>query len=285
MAKHNGSFPHPVLGNHDDVLSSFRVFNAVVSCDVDFVDLKFEFQTDDPDLLQRLDDGRASIAIRTSCSATFFVRTESVQPVARRSNGAKFHVVLDQSDLKGQVNVHFLALCEATDSAFHWQKQHEDYGDAIFAVTKGDILADGGYLTFDASKVFDPMDPPIGSCFRIVPDNRLKKKMQLGFDDEEQIVVAVSEGIAEYLRLHPDLPEIAINCIVFPALIRTVEKINEAENSEEFREEQGFAWYKTIHKMLNDRELLGEDPFLAAQEILQYPIYGLMEKIGEMDDE
>ncbi|MEJ5928838.1 hypothetical protein WG915_09480 [Corynebacterium sp. H128] len=285
MSNSNGSYPHPVLGNLDDVNSTFRVFNVVISCDTDFVELQFELQTDDPDVLERMDKELAIVAVKVSCATTFYNQTLLLQPKSRKTNGGKYEISFDQRDLRGNVDAQFLLLSTVPEDFFKWQRQHSEYGDATFSLKRGDVLADGGMIRFDAAKSYDPLDPPLGSCFRLVPDDRLKKRMEISFSNEEQITLLIPTETADFLSAHPDMPEFAINCVILPALIGTIDKIAMSEKMPDFVDEQDFIWYRTIKQMLDSRSLNYEESFKAAQEILQFPIVGFMAKLEGMTDD
>ena len=80
-----------------------------------------------------------------------------------------------------------IAAAEIED--YRLRSQHPDYGDATFHLQPGDVIADGGYFEFEPDKLFDPLHPPLGSCFRFVSDPRLRKGIGVRFHDDEYVVV------------------------------------------------------------------------------------------------
>ncbi len=54
------------------------------------------------------------------------------------------------------------------------------------------MLADGGSIAFEADKLYDPLDPPIGSCFKFVEDPNLRRGIRVTFEEDDAILVRLS---------------------------------------------------------------------------------------------
>lgn len=70
MSIQNGSFPHPVAGNGDDVNATLNISNILVSPSVEDVRFEFRFSTDDKQILQLIRNGELAIEIFWHCGAT-----------------------------------------------------------------------------------------------------------------------------------------------------------------------------------------------------------------------
>lgn len=87
-----------------------------------------------------------------------------------------------------RVDLSIVATDEIPD--YRLRHQHPDYGDAAFHVLPGDMLADAGSFEFAPDKLYDPLNPPIGSCFAFVAAPGLRKGLSISFLGDEQVVVS-----------------------------------------------------------------------------------------------
>ena len=196
-----GSYPHPVLDVSDDVDSYFEVANPHVSPGIEDIGLSFDVRSNDPTLAQLLESGRARLSLRWRCSAT--LATDEREPDARTAlaDGHHYEFWLDQKQVRGAVSVDLRVLAVHPLTGFRWERQHPDYGDAIFDLGVGDVLADGGSFTFEADKLYDPLDPPIGTCFKFVQDPNLRRGMRVTFEDDDAVLVRLPPEVHRNLGL------------------------------------------------------------------------------------
>ncbi len=287
MTTLRGSYPHPVLDASDDVASYFEVSNFSVTPSVEDIGLNFDVRTDDSTLRQLLDSGEARLSLRWQCSAT--LASDESEPLIRRtlSDGNEYEFWLDHRRVRGSVTADVRVVVACALTSFRWGNQHPDYGDAVFDLGIGDVLADGGSVTFEADKLYDPLDPPIGSCFRFVEDRRLRHGLQVRFEDEEVIQVRLSSDTHKHLGLLAARPELQITCVVLPALIQAVTFIKDERADPSADEWNDRGWFRAISHIV---ERLGgfDDPAIdIAQRILNYPVDRtlLLEADPEEDDE
>jgi hypothetical protein len=107
-------------------------------------------------------------------------------------------------------------------SQYSLENQHSDYGNASFNLLAGDVLADGGYFEFEPGKLYDPLNPPVGSCFLFVADSTHKKGLTVRFHDDDHVLVAFPEKILTGFGLLNNSPELQISLVVLPALMQTI---------------------------------------------------------------
>lgn len=283
MASYSGSYPHPVLGNRDDVHSEIDIINARSQSDVDFITVEFDLVWTDPDLERLLAGGEARLLVWATCGQTFFSKEVQATELRAVANGSRYLILLDQQDVRGRVNLDFSIIAGTEMTGFSWQNQHEDYGDATFDILPGDVIATVGEIDIDAEKLYDPLAPPLGSCFKVVPDDKLKKKAQVDFFDSEQVVVSVPVDMAPVIQGQAGI--VAVTTIVLPALIEAINFIGRSEADGDGGQYDDFLWYTTIKAMVNDRDLDWEKPFEAAQQLLQYPLDEFMGSMEEENDD
>lgn len=284
MAVAAGSFPHPVLGNQDDINSNFGVINVVIRPSVDDVEIQFRISSDDPDLKPLLKSGKASVKARWSCSVTMSSGYIELEEVNEHVDGTTYRGWLDQQEVRDNVQVEVFLVASELLENFSWQNQHSDYGNSTFSIQKGDFIADGGSFRFKVGKLFDPMEPPLGSCFRITVDPRQKNEMKVDFSGDDQVVIFMSEEMKDGLTQFSQHAEYQLLLVILPALMETISFIqrNEGDASDEDLSEK--AWYETIKKLMTTYESI-DSPFALAQTILDKPYLRALTKPLITEDE
>jgi hypothetical protein len=281
-----GSYPHPVLDASDDVASNFEVLNAKVSPSIEDIGLTFDVRTDDPTLRRLLKERKARISLRWRCSATLATGEHEPSPRMTLADGYQYEFWIDQRQVRGSVDTDVRVLVIEPLSGFRWERQHPDYGDAVFDLRVGDVLADGGSIPFEADKLYDPLDPPVGSCFRVVEDPSLRRGMRVTFEDDDAILVRLPPSAHRNLRLLAPRPELQISTVVLPALIQAVSFIqnNLKEGSEDLSDR---IWFRAISDKVDRLGGFEGQAIEIAQKILEYPVDRILslEADAEEDDE
>lgn len=282
-----GSYPHPVLDASDDVDSYFDVSNAQVSPTIEDIEITFDVRTDDPTLRRLMAEGKARLSLRWRCSATLASGEHKPYRRMALADGYRYESSIDQRRVSGPVVADIRVLAAEPLRGFHWERQHPEYGDAVFDLRIGDVLADGGSVPFEADKLYDPLDPPIGSCFKFVEDPKVHRGIRVTFEDDDAILVRLSPSVHRNLRLLGLRPELQISTVVLPALIQTVSYIQSTlkdVNSEDLSER---VWFKAIDDKVGRLGGFENDAIEIAQKILDYPLDRIleMEADAKEDDE
>jgi hypothetical protein len=266
-----GSYPHPVLDDSDDVDSHFAVSNVGVSPSSEDIGLTFDVRTDDPTLTRLIEEGKARFSLRWHCSAT--LATAELEPgvLRRLAEGQQFETWIDQRQVRGQVAVDICVLAIEPLKNFRWERQHPDYGDSAFDLRVGDVLAEGGSFTFEADKLYDPMNPPIGSCFKFMEDPNLHRGIKVSFLEDDAIVVWLPNEPHRNLGLLAPRPELQISAVVLPALIQAISYIQKTrdDKSEDLSDR---VWYKAISDRVERLGGFEGQAIEIAQKILDFPI-------------
>lgn len=266
-----GSYPHPVLDASDDVASYFDVSNTRVSPSIEDIELTFDVRTDDLTLRHLLKEGKARLSLRWRCSATLATGEYEPRPRVPLADGHQYQFWIDQRQMRGVIVADIRVLATEPLSGFRWERQHPDYGDAVFDLRVGDVLADGGSVTFEADKLYDPLDPPIGSCFKFVEDSSLRRGIRVTFEEDDAILVRLPSDMHRNLGLLAARPELQISTVVLPALIQAVTFIQKTlkEPSEDLSER---VWYRGISDVVNRLGSFDDEAIEIAQKILDYPV-------------
>jgi hypothetical protein len=271
MAGVRGSFPHPVLDESDDVASTIEALNVAVTPSLGDVEIRYEVRSDDSDLWNLIERGLVRHSLQWTCTAT--IATAELTPVLERQvhQGVGLWATIDQRSIRGIVNVELRVVAVERITGHRWGRQHPEYGDASFDIEPGDVVALCGAFSFDAQKHYDPMRPPVGSCFRFSEKQLHKPGLELAFDDDEYVdVMLPTDSFAELRRLGAH-PELQIAIVVLPALMRTIEFIKDAEGDRDEEDLSGRRWYRAIRDLI-ERNGSRDDPSLVlAQRILDNP--------------
>jgi hypothetical protein len=281
-----GSYPHPVLDDSDDVGSNFEVSNPSTSPNIEDIGLTFDLRTDDPTIKRLLEERKARVSLRWRCSATLATGEHEPEVRASLADGHQHEFWIDQREVRGTIRVDIRVLAIEPLTSFRWERQHPDYGNAAFDLRVGDVIADGGSFNFEAEKLYDPLDPPVGSCFRFVEDSKLRKGMRVTFEEDDVVLVRLSPESLRNLGLLAAHPELQISAVVLPALIQTVSYIQATikDLSEDLGER---VWYKAISDKVERLGGFDEPAIDIAQKILDYPIDHILSVAtdAEEDDE
>jgi len=264
-----GSYPHPVIDTADDVASDFEVLNVLVDSSQQDIEITYEIRTDDPDLIRLLDSGAAMHSLRWRCSSTISAGDMNPEITHRTPTGFKLRSWLDQQLVKGDVVADARVIVINDMDGHRWERQHAEYGDARFDLLQGDILAEAGTFNFSADKLFDPLDPPIGSCFRFVRSTSRRKGILVTYDSDDTVNVQISANTFDEFKLFSHRPDLQISLVVLPALMETLRFIKESREVEPLEDK---AWYIAIDQLVNDRGSWDKNILELAQKILENPI-------------
>jgi hypothetical protein len=271
MAAMRGSFPHPVLDDSDDVGSFIEALNVAVTPSISDVEVRYEVRSDDPDLWDLILRGVARHSLRWTCTAT--VATEEVIPTLERNvyQGVGLISTIDQRAIRGTVNAEVRVVAAERIAEHRWSRQHEDYGDAVFAIEPGDVIAVCGVFSFDAQKSYDPMRPPVGSCFRFSEKQVHRPGLEIAFDSDEFVEVMLPTDAFNQLRQLAAQPELQIAVVVLPALMRTIEFLKEAVGDPEGEDLSERLWYRAIVELIEQHGSIDDSALTLAQRILDNP--------------
>jgi hypothetical protein len=271
MANTRGSYPHPVLGDADDVSSTFEIVNFTVTPAVDDIQIRFDLRMNDPDIQALLDSNRARYSYRWTCSSTITSRELNPRETARRADSTTFEGWIDQQDVRRDVRLEARIVATAEIADFDLANKHADYGSATFHLQIGDVLGYVGPFEFSTNKLFDPLSPPIGSLFRFVraPNQHRRLKLDLTSDDDHILVLFPSELLDGFGALERS-PHLQVGLVVFPALMQVITAISESEasDSEDLSDRQ---WFQPIRKILEQHGYPDEPAFDIAQGVLGNP--------------
>lgn len=268
-----GSYPHPVLDASDDVEADIEVFNASFAPSVDDVEVKFQLRMNQPHIQALLDAGSARYSVRWTCSSTIANGDLDVRALIKHADSTTYVGWIDQQLIRRTVKVEIKIVATTTIEQYYLRGQHPDYGDASFRLLPGDILADGGVLEFEADKLYDPLRPPIGSCFRFVPDTTVKRGLRVRFHDDDHVIVSFPEELLQGFSMLRNRQDLQISLVVLPALMETIAYIRENDAAGDDGEDlSNRRWHAAVTRLMGNSRSAAQRPFELAQEILGNPL-------------
>jgi hypothetical protein len=265
------SYPHPVLGNEDDLGGYFSVeFHYELSKDE--VALNPCFNLKNQGLEVFIKDGLASYVTEVQCPASFFRASfASKKPINRFVVPAKL--------LREKVVVEFYICANEDIQNYKPSECHPDYAGASFDIEKGDILATGGSCSFIAEKDFDPLRPPVSSFMSITEGSHHEGPMEIDYESEKITIVLSKEDWKNYtdIRGQKVAEGILHSSIVLPVLIDAIHRVQKGNS--DYGDKN---WFGRLEAILDAKKILQKEPFESAQKILDNPMSRSFQGIGSL---
>lgn len=243
-------FPHPVLGRKDDVLGEFRLAEDGFSIQQDdrYTKLSIEFILKNKTLENLILKKEANFNVEVECPATFyrksFLFTEN-----------KCEIDIEKNNLRSKVIVSFYITSDRKISRYKITGENQDYEDAEFDISEGDVLAFAGKTSFDAEVLWEDLRR-IFNIIKIKNDTE-RDEGPAEFDLNGDIIyVFLSKN--DYLSYdsfkdqNDSFTAIYHSSIVFPVLIYALTEMM-SERKQEYMENK---WFRVLDsRRTNDNEI------------------------------
>lgn len=270
MARTRGSYPHPVVDASDDTDSIFLMSNTQMEVEVERLRLEFEATLTDEDLKQHLDHGSARMVLRWKCSETFRLGQAEPQKVATLARSHKYVVSLPQEELDGRLELELQIVAAEAIPEYRLSRQNPDYGDTSFGISSGDVLAVGGYTTIQVGKLYDPMRPPLQSCFLFEMGEEVPSGIRLVYTGSDQVTVRISPALYTDFASLRGREDFQIAVVMLPALMETLAYMQHERASGDVLDD--FAWYQALSNLIDQHNLKDRPVLEQAQTILEDPM-------------
>jgi hypothetical protein len=148
-------------------------------------------------------------------------------------------------------------------------------------VQPGDVLGDGGQAEIEPKKLYDPLNPPLGSCFSFQPDEHVRKGFEADYYYDEHVLVRLAPALFERLHHVGSRPQLQIATVVLPALMETLMHMQRAYESGAEDEMADKRWHQAVAGMMAASNLTFEDgPLKIAQRLLSHSTDTALEQIA-----
>jgi len=257
------SYPHPVVGNRDDVPRA--AFQATITASSDkenfYVDVSVTCSSEEVSSLVR--EKRATYVAHVECSNTLYRQAFRFSEEAHQ-----FTIPGNRLFDRFEVNVMACVLTDIPDYAV--EGAHPDYGNATFDLNEGDIIAVGEGEEFIAE--FEDSLSRIGSIMQ-VDESREDEDgtMKVEWNGPRIVIILSKKDFGTYniLKGLEPLGTTLASTIVLPVLVQALNHVREDES-----DYAGCRWYNILQRRVQNLGVKGSD-FEAldiAQHLLELPI-------------
>lgn len=251
------SYPHPVLGNGDDVAIGTIEPVVTFACSDEAVVVEARGLTSgNPTIDGLVAATDAEWVMRLQCARTY-VRKELI------TKEAIFHAVFAGHELEGRVEVELFVRAARDLAGYVPDGAHADYAGTSFDLRTGEILAIAPSMSFDVDRQFDPMRAPVGSIIRVSKGEHEEGPFRVAFEDEYIEILLSHEDWEHYAGVRERTPGILHAALVLPVLAEAVPRTAEFA---------GRRWADRLSAMIEARRIDVEQPLEAAQKLLESPL-------------
>jgi hypothetical protein len=247
------SFPHPVLGNEDDISGEFNLNLDVLRSEsrkIVFENISFDITN--PYIKSLIENDIAKCFIKVYCSSTLTTWMFNLDE--------KYEINEDDIINKAEVQAFIISKSEITnyrDVTFNLQ-----YGTEVFSLNKNEVIGISGKVVLQIPKVNERLG--LGNIFKF---NSHEKEKPIEFEFHHDKIF-INYPVTQKEEHPPNLlfstsPWTAFNIFIVPALAEALRYIKN-----EPVEARNWDWFSVIDILLPDHQRT-EDHFADAQRIIQ----------------
>jgi hypothetical protein len=260
MRLSNRSYPHPVVGNRDDVPGAAFQASVEMTTDKEAIYLDVAVNCSSKTINDLINKKDAQFVMHVECSNTLYRKAFEFQDGTYRAQ-------IPTDNLNDAVEVNVFARATRAISSYRVEAAHPDYGSTIFGVDKGDILAVGEGHLFYLDAPFDALSP-IGSIMQIQASHEDgDRPMQVEYGGPTIVIFLSKRDFADYnLLKNMEISVALTTTIVLPVLIEAINQVR-ANDDDDLR------WVRALKRRIESMQLkLDDDAFELAQKILELPV-------------
>ena len=261
----NISWPHPVLGNSDDIKGSFSIeLNCTIKNSI--LNIKQKKLIIDNDYFNKLiKENMAIVVYKIACNSTLFMK----QVYGQLNESINCNLI------SNYINVDALIIAKENIEKYYDDSFHEDtklgLNKGVFNVLKGSVIGDAGttqipltaeykkglsgMIEFEESDHEEPIKIDVDGPKIIIkfPQN----------PSEQNMVTAFTKGRKQFKNTF-------LNLFLLPALTEAFSNLIESIRDNNYDEKvENLDWARIIDSNLNDPINTNDSPFELAQEFLQ----------------
>lgn len=270
------AYPHPVVGNGDDVLDA--AFQAPISVTHDGVNyyLNVEIQCSSDTIRELVEKGDANYVLHIECSNTLYRQVFEFTETSKE-------FLVSGENLNATVEVNAFVRARRDIAHYTVENSHPDYSDAFFAISAGEVLAVAEGITFDADIDFDALRL-VSSIMQIRQHpGETDLPMGLDFDDEKITIFLSARDFENYkiLKVNQPLGATVVAVLVLPALMEAIRMLQ--ENASDY---ENLRWCRCLNRRIEHLRLSsGMEPIALAQKLLENPIKRALMSARKLLDE
>ena len=182
--------------------------------------------------------------------------------------------------MRERVDVSFCVCATQDIQDYSPEGIHPDLAGEPIAVEKGDVLADGGTGSFMADKTFDPLKAPVSSFMKIKEASEKSAPMAIEYGGDQIIIKLSKDDYKNYVFARKFAPSSLHSSLVLPALVDVLYVINKDDGRYE-----GSQWFDRIKQICRERDIVLDDPLIAAQRILGKPVERSLKEVKTLSSD
>jgi len=259
------SYPHPVVGNRDDVPGAAFQAAVEMSSDRENVYIDVATKCSSSTINRLMSEGAAKHVLHVECSNTLFRRAYEFSEPATR-------IAIPGENLNDAVEVNVFVRATRSASGYSVDAAHTDYGSATFQIGEADILAVGDGYVFYIESCFDSLRR-IGSIMQIeesTEDGELPMRVDFNFDKIRVILSKADFRDYKLLKGQEGVAAPLTSTIVLPVLI---EALHFWKSGEAGADDDSLRWVRALRSRIGALKLGSEsDDLVLAQKLLELPL-------------
>lgn len=263
MKRRERSYPHPVLGNGDDVPGAAFQTSIAMSTDNQMLYIDVDATCSCRSMNEMIRERKAAFVAHVECGTTFYRKAYTFF-----ENSAQIAIPSDA--LADVVEVNTFIRAVETITAYNIPEIHPDYQDAVFKIEKGDILGIGDGYTFSLDNNYDALSN-VGSIMQINESDRNDgAPMEADFWQDKIVIYLSKRDFKDYrlLRQHKELADTLTTTIVLPVLMEAIKQIKSAPDLKE-----SCRWATVLERRIERLKLnLDDQELILAQKLLEAPV-------------
>jgi len=276
MAHGSPSYPHPVLGNADDIdAAPIEVSVDYEICDEN-ISLHFSgLRTGHDGIDALMADGSAVWLAKIQCGSTYFRECHFLGP-------EKATVRLDARKLRNRIEIELHMAARRRIEGYRPSGLHADYGDASFILEPGDVIAVGGVARIVVDKDFDPLKATAASIVRVLQDTRDKGPFKVVLEADRIEIHLSKEDWTLWNATKNMTPNVLHASFILPALTHALARMQSERDGLE-----GLPWADRLTALVDrlPEEDSSENSLTVAQALLGNPVSRGMNDVLRLVDE
>lgn len=231
--KANSSFPHPVLGINNGVLSNVATTDMLEIVDIvereDTYEYTFQLNHDNSQISRYIDEDRAEYICEVDCSKSFYKVTHS-------SKTSKIVVPIKKTDVVGHVDFAFYVVTKVGMPRYTNSRFHPDYRDPetgampSFSLEKGSVLVMFPQWSDNVNTRFNNK-PELNAFIQVVKRKGSEKTVEIDLGDDIINIELPEEMYLEFLEYNRDQYRgVFYTSLIFNALVKGILNIDKNES-------------------------------------------------------
>jgi len=272
------AFPHPILGNSDDIVFSTMIINAKGRMNQG--NYEFDIIVDWGNLLPEYDEllesNKAEFSFMVECRETFYRRSFS-------SNSKNTNLSIPHDHLRGLTEITCYLTAEQDIDDISFENQSDEFDGLKFNIKKGDWMGVSNKIKQFIEPKFIQDYPEIKEhIFKFHPDDNLKQYYKVMEWSQHSIIIGIPKNYWDKFDAHnkDTFKYIYMYSIILPVLTEAIVKIQYGDQEDEFKDRK---WYTVIEQEIEKMETNEENAHVIAQMLLDNPFSNFIEQLDYID--